>query len=100
MSLHFTLLLPAQNPIVMVIAHRSGRLFGAFDGEPTIHRVGCVHSLVTDTKCPTGQGQCRHVEVGICNDRMGSNDIEYLGHRCTVKPVLSNMQGREILCQN
>ena len=76
--LHFILLLHAQNPIVIVMAtHRSGRLLGAFDGGPTINRVGCVHPLVADTKCPIGQGQHHHVEVGICNDRIGSHEIEY-----------------------
>ena len=70
---NFILLLHAQNPIVSVTAsHWSGRLLWAFDGGPTIHRVGCVHPLVADTKRPIGQGQHHHVEVGICNDKRGS----------------------------
>ena len=76
--LHFILLLHAQNPIVIVIAtHRSWRLLWAFDGGPAIHRVGCIHPLVADTKRPIGKGQHHRVEVGICNDRIGSHDIEY-----------------------
>ena len=68
----------SQNPIIIVIAsHRSGRFLGAFDGRPTIHRVGCVHPLVANTKRPIGQGQYYYVEVGICNDMIGSHDIEY-----------------------
>ena len=66
-----------QLTVIVIATHRSGRLLEAFDGGPTIHHVGCVHPLVADTKRPIGQDQYHHIEVGICNDRIGSHDIEY-----------------------